>query len=177
MPDMSYVGMEDYDEYGPAVGCQAVEILEFNYRRRMPATNCIPADSPECISGTWYSLPGACPSKSLYKKTDECKQEYPSAQCDSPDGTSSCTYNTRYAGLVELDELVGIKDYEKWWANKTGPTGNFEYNRTIDMGNGTTWWNDRHSESLCDSRIEQVIDLFAKRYPQLPKDLPDPPCL
>ena len=24
----------------------------------------------ECVSGTWYSLVGACPLESLYKKTD-----------------------------------------------------------------------------------------------------------
>lgn len=169
--------MDKYEEYGYAVGCQAVETEEYNYKRQAPATNCVPEDSPECVSGTWYSLPGACPHETLYHKSDECNEQYPSARCDHPDGSLSCTYNVRYAGQVELDELEGISDYEKWWVDEDGPTGNIEYEKITDDGNGTAWWNERHNEERCNSRMAQVVALFGKRYPDLPDNLPDPPCL
>ncbi|OLP92133.1 Ribosomal RNA large subunit methyltransferase E [Symbiodinium microadriaticum] len=163
--------MDKYEEYGYAVGCQAVETEEYNYKRQAPATNCVPDDSPECVSGTWYSLPGACPHKTLYHKTDECEEQYPSAKCDQPDGSLTCTYNVRYAGQVELDELEGIPDYEKWWVDEDGPTGNIEYEKITDDGNGTAWWNERRNEERCNSRMAQVIALFGKRYPDLPDNL------
>jgi len=164
-------------EFGNAVGCQAVETGYYNYKRQAPVDYCDPPDSPECISGTWYSLIGDCPLESLYKKTEDCKQQHPGSRCSEPDGTPGCTYAVRYAGQVSLDEFVGIANYETWWkTDETGPTGNIEYEVTTDHGNGTTWWNDRLSGSECSNRMEQVMALFEKRYPSLPKDLPDPPC-
>ncbi|CAK9115957.1 unnamed protein product [Durusdinium trenchii] len=64
-------------EFGNAVGCQAVETGYYNYKRQAPVDYCDPPDSPECISGTWYSLIGDCPLESLYKKTEDCKQQHP----------------------------------------------------------------------------------------------------
>lgn len=90
-----------------------------------PVDYCDPPDSPECVAGTWYSLIGACPLESLYKKSDACKQQHPGwwrlkappqlkplallagAMCKDPDGTPHCTYAARYAGQVSLDELIG----------------------------------------------------------------------
>lgn len=167
---------DELQEFGNAVGCQAVETGYYNYQRQAPVNYCEPEDSPECVSGTWYSLVGACPLESLYKKTDECKQQYPSPRCADPDGTSQCTYAVRYAGQVSLDEFVGIPDYEKWWQNGTAPTGNIEYEVNSDRGNGTNFWNGRLSQRRCSNRMQKVLDLFGQRYPSLPKDLPDPPC-
>eukprot|EP00438_Fugacium_kawagutii_P014453 Skav223500 [mRNA] locus=scaffold1160:93056:96571:- [translate_table: standard] len=167
---------EELSEFGNAVGCQAVETMQYNYKRQAPVDYCEPADSAECVSGTWYSLVGACPLHSLYQKSDECKQQNPSPRCKEPDGTPGCNYAVRYAGQVSLDEVEGIPNYEMWWQNGTAPTGNIEYEVLSDTGNGTSFWNDRLSERQCSDRMQQVLGLFAKRYPSLPKDLPDPPC-
>merc|ERR1712176_768623 len=86
-----------WGKYGYVVGCQKTSLSTANYRS---------GHRP-----VWFSLPGRCPSKKWYEKTDQCKRDEPGGECDSPDGSNTCTWTARRAGEVRVDELTGISDY------------------------------------------------------------------
>lgn len=166
-------------KYGFLVGCQIVDKALFNY-----APPCDqPEDSPSCHSGTWYSLPGACPEKKMEHKYPGCSLMWPGGRCPSAvvTGQHDCTYWAELAGEISLDELEGIKDYKHWWIgpNEKGdivPNGNIEYNYSMDRGVQMSFWNGRHSQAACTGRMNAVADLFKHKYPDLPRTLPEPPC-
>eukprot|EP00930_Biecheleria_cincta_P029829 TRINITY_DN20697_c0_g2_i1.p1 TRINITY_DN20697_c0_g2~~TRINITY_DN20697_c0_g2_i1.p1 ORF type:complete len:469 (-),score=73.79 TRINITY_DN20697_c0_g2_i1:57-1304(-) len=167
---------DDLKQFGNAVGCQSIDISEYAYNRPLASPLCNPADNPACSSGSWFSLPGPCPLEPMARKTDSCKKEQPGGACDNPDGSSTCTYKTYFAGQVSLDELEGIPNYGTWWKNASGPTGNIEYDVLSDRGKGTTFWDNRNDADAAQRRVESLIRVFANKYSMLPPDLPSPAC-
>lgn len=121
-------------------------------------------------NGVWYSFPGLCPSHRIGHKHGECRHTEPGGRCDQPTGEKNCTWNLEPAGEVRLDELSGIENYTKFCQEKKR-----EYILQTDHGEGFSFWDDRGSTERCKERLELVEDLFAKKYPSMPR-LPDPPC-
>mmetsp|Transcript_74219 Transcript_74219/g.187620 ORF Transcript_74219/g.187620 Transcript_74219/m.187620 type:complete len:230 (-) Transcript_74219:110-799(-) len=132
--------------------------------------------APQCNDALWYSFPGPCPSKDHKGKTEECKQQMPGGRCSDisllgkPD--SECTYYTEKAGEVRLDDLVGIKDYQNWWALEH----NKEYVWETDKGVGTDFWDSRTDAKRCSERMDKLQDLFWRKYPEMPITYGEPPC-
>lgn len=173
-------------QFGYMVGCQVLDPLQFNY---VPFPETIPLckDQPDlaaCAAGTWYSLPGACPSKDLQGKDEACKVAQPGGACKSADvlGSHTCSYYLEPAGQVSLDELEGLSSYSEFWLSPNAkgdrlPNGNVEWDRNSDKGKGMSFWDDRHNLDRNAGRMKSVQALFQRKYPDLPADLPQPPCL
>eukprot|EP00933_Yihiella_yeosuensis_P005785 TRINITY_DN110373_c0_g1_i1.p1 TRINITY_DN110373_c0_g1~~TRINITY_DN110373_c0_g1_i1.p1 ORF type:complete len:531 (+),score=97.78 TRINITY_DN110373_c0_g1_i1:64-1593(+) len=119
----------------------------------------------------WYSLPGRCPSKTFRDKTPECLKAEPGGNCHAPDGSFDCTWKVEHAGELTLDELSGITDYDQFCKD-----GKSEYDKFLDKGNGTTFWDKRRDPIASEQRIQHVQNLYKKKYPEFPASLPDPPC-
>jgi len=81
-------------------------------------------------------------------------------RCDHPTGEWNCTWSYEDAGEVMLEELE---------QNVTG----YGY---CCGGNCTGFWDGRFLSSFCDRRLQQTYDLFAAKYPDMPRDLPVPDC-
>jgi len=122
----------------------------------------------------WYSLPGTCPSKFYFQKTEECIKAEPGGKCKGKDvtGERDCTYTIEEAGEIKLDELSGIKDYNTVCVT----TGQLEYDETADKGKGTSFWDGKADATKGAQRVKHIESLFAKRFPQWPAHLDDPPC-
>ncbi|CAE7491879.1 unnamed protein product [Symbiodinium sp. CCMP2456] len=122
----------------------------------------------------WFSLPGTCPSKFYFQKSDECVKREPGGQCKGGQvtGERDCTYQIEEAGEIPLDELSGIKNYN----DVCESTGVREYDETTDKGTGTSFWNGKADPKKGAERVKFISDLFAKRFPQFPAHLDDPPC-
>jgi len=119
----------------------------------------------------WYSLPGACPSKDKWSKTDACKAEEPGGYCSKPDGSADCTWSSEFAGEIFLDELTGILNYDLFCTS-----GYLEYDLETDTGIGNDFWNHKLNKGACSRRMQEVHRLFEKRYPALPVGLDRHPC-
>jgi hypothetical protein len=134
---------------------------------------CHPDRAPFCNGSVWYSLPGPCPSERFDGKNPECKQAMPGGLCRQATGDRNCTYSYETAGYIDIDELVGIRDYKAFFMD-----GNREYSHKTDSGVGCTFWNGKNDAKLCQERMDKVQALFKKRYPDLPScdELPPPPC-
>lgn len=175
--------------YGAVVGCQPQNPLLSAYK---PLSGSVPfcdaqpsASVPSfCNTGTWYSVPGPCPEKRVADKDGSCKAATPGGACPSSavTGARDCTFHMEPAGEVRLDELVGLHNYSQWAFSLTQdrgvlPSGNVEYVRDTDSGVGTCFWDGLHDPQKCKRRMQAVLKLFEARYPELPTDLPQPPCM
>lgn len=149
-----------WSNLGYAVGCQPLDTTSplLPYYEGPPAP-------------VWYSLPGRCPSKAFQDKTPECLNSEPGGQCEDPDGSFDCTWNVKAAGELTLDELSGIENYTQFCLD-----GKSEYDKFLDKGNGTTFWDNRRSPIASAQRIQKITHLFKQKYPAYPESLPDPPC-
>jgi hypothetical protein len=149
-----------WNTMGYVVGCQPLDVTSPmlpNY-----------AGPPEPV---WYSLPGKCPAQEYGNKTATCVQAMPGGECDDPDGSKNCTWSIKYAGEVRLDDLSGITNYTSFCEG-----GGTEYDKTLDMGTGVDFWNQRRDPVQCRERIAKVEEKFQAKYPSWPVTLGDPPC-
>merc|ERR1712228_297405 len=115
-----------WDTLGYAPGCQHAAfgpVGNYNY------TNTI-----------WYSLPGPCTSQPCGSKNPECQAREPGGRCAQPNGNHTCTWNYEHAGEIRIDDLLGIQDHQALCR-----AGKVEYDRTLDQGTMTSFWNGRSS--------------------------------
>mmetsp|Transcript_137034 Transcript_137034/g.324655 ORF Transcript_137034/g.324655 Transcript_137034/m.324655 type:complete len:402 (+) Transcript_137034:66-1271(+) len=122
----------------------------------------------------WFSLPGTCPSKFYFQKSSSCENAEPGGACKGNEvtGARDCTYKVEEAGEIPLDELSGIKNYN----DVCETTGVREYDEATDKGTGTSFWNGKADPKKGAERVKYITELFAKRFPQFPAKLEDPPC-
>lgn len=147
-----------WDLYGYVVGCQ-------------PNAKTAVAMPGQPV---WYSLPGTCPSKFYYEKSEECIKDEPGGLCPTADvtGTRDCTYFIEDAGEISLDELSGIENYN----DNCALSGDMEYSVDSDKGTGTSFWNDKLDEAAGAKRIQAIQSLFGQKYPSMPMTFDEPPC-
>jgi hypothetical protein len=171
-----------FQQYGYLVGCQHTDSGQGlgNY----VALESYPCVKPNCKEGTWYSLPGPCPSMPLDQKDGMCNMTSPGGQCnftyddingfsEAPvTGESDCTYYTKWAGQIHLNELIGIpvgyQVYQSFWQS-----GNEEYSVALDRGNcqegyNCTFWNGRNDQAQCAQRQQAIKDMFDAKFPFYP---------
>eukprot|EP00929_Paragymnodinium_shiwhaense_P021888 TRINITY_DN14149_c0_g2_i1.p2 TRINITY_DN14149_c0_g2~~TRINITY_DN14149_c0_g2_i1.p2 ORF type:complete len:305 (-),score=60.45 TRINITY_DN14149_c0_g2_i1:232-1146(-) len=151
---------EEWDRYGYFVGCA--------YLGKYPHQDFHSA-YPDSI---WYSLPGPCPQSRIGSKSSSCERKFPGGLCSSPTGAGDCTYSYEEAGNVDFDEVVGIKP--KWRNNAA-----FCRSGCREYGGGhqcISFWRNKESRSSGKRRMNRVLDAFAEKYPDMPRDLPPPPC-
>jgi len=143
-----------WQKYGFVVGCQHLDVGLTTY------------------GGSWYSLPGPCPSQSYAApKSQQCISLNPGGACASPAGNRSCTFHAEPAGDIRLDELVGIQDYEAFRA-----AGGMEYSVSADRGRHLSFWDGKGNGTKCAWRVRQAQALFQKHHPEASESLPEPPC-
>jgi len=126
----------------------------------------------------WYSLPGPCPQMNFRAETRDCKLNYPGGKCDSPTGQGNCTYSVEEAGEIDLDELVGITP--KWPSREEFcKQGGYEGDGARQAnGHKIDFWNNIWDKNANARRVKAALDMFDKKYPDMPKseDMQPPPC-
>jgi len=147
-----------WDPFGYVVGCQPNNVGQV----------AVPG------SPVWYSLPGTCPNKFYYEKTEACNIAEPGGACPTSEvtGARNCTYHMERAGEIRLDDLSGLTDYNQVCQE----TGVREYDVDSGVGIGTKFWNGKTDAAAGARRMEIVKALFAQTYPSMPADLEDPVC-
>ncbi|CAK9050233.1 unnamed protein product [Durusdinium trenchii] len=152
----------NYDRFGYFVGCNNLGSFPFpTYDIHYPGAK-------------WYALPGPCSSKTYQDKDAKCIKEQPGGRCDgTPTGQGNCTYSIEVVGSLTIDEIDGIKDYHEFIH-----TGGVEFNKTLDKGEGCTFWNNMNVTAKNIERVEKVRALFEKKYPDQPldEDMEAPAC-
>eukprot|EP00932_Pfiesteria_piscicida_P001275 SRR837773.11243.p2 GENE.SRR837773.11243~~SRR837773.11243.p2 ORF type:complete len:257 (-),score=111.53 SRR837773.11243:20-760(-) len=128
---------------------------------------------PVYYDGTWYSLPGSCPTKKYMDQSMECRADQPGGVCDAPNGNGTCTYHAEDAGFILLDDLEKLTNYTDFKLN-----GGEEFNQTLDVGVNMSFWDHMNSTEANAARVQAANDLFKAKYPGMPHDddLPNPPC-
>mmetsp|Transcript_82392 Transcript_82392/g.233662 ORF Transcript_82392/g.233662 Transcript_82392/m.233662 type:complete len:457 (+) Transcript_82392:125-1495(+) len=184
-----------FQQNGYLVGCQNTDSSQGlgNY----VSLQSVPCTPPNCKEGTWYSLPGPCPSYPLENKDYTCNGTSPGGQCqfvygdggvtgfdEAPvTGENDCTYYAKWAGQIHLNELIGLPpdlaSYQAFWQAQ-----NWEYNVASDAGVCTenyncTFWNGRNDQEACAVRQRYIQDTFDAKFPFYPATSTlgeSPPC-
>lgn len=162
-----------WDAYGYIVGC--------NELGKGPYPSCPPHGSdhgegycPIAYPGAvWYSLPGPCPDDEFDKCSQRREHESPGGYCTgSPIGSSNCTWTYEEAGEIDIDELVGIKerygDHNHFC--KQGCLEYVKHGWEKDRGRCIDWWDYQHDEARNLQRMQEVDDMFKRKYPHLSSD-------
>eukprot|EP00929_Paragymnodinium_shiwhaense_P101481 TRINITY_DN645_c0_g2_i1.p1 TRINITY_DN645_c0_g2~~TRINITY_DN645_c0_g2_i1.p1 ORF type:complete len:724 (+),score=125.05 TRINITY_DN645_c0_g2_i1:124-2295(+) len=129
-------------------------------------------------NAAWYSVAGRCPAVPFNRVPSWCKMTMPGGACSDPTGAGNCTYSYEEAGEIDLDELVGIKP--RWpsraaFCKQCGTEGS-AWGRG---GCGLRFWgNNIWDERSARSQVQKALDMFHKKYPNMPKqdDMPEPDC-
>jgi len=165
---------ETFRKFGYNVGCQLLDPTLSAYASPFQTQRgCKPT---ETCPGVWFSLPGQCPTKDLLDKTQQCVEEEMGGACASVTGEKICTYHYEHAGEVRMDELSGLDDSTRWWLPDKMGRKKAEYVKDLDGGVGTHFWDGKMNVSKGSERQRKVLDLFQKKYPQLPETYGQPPC-
>lgn len=122
--------------------------------------------------GKWFSLPGHCPSATINDKTSRCMDEEPGGACKKADLIGDCTYHVEQVGEISIDELERIDNYTAFCAD-----GSMEFDKIMDKGIGSTFWNKFGDAKLCHRRAQQVKAMFRFKYPDVPDSIGEPPCV
>eukprot|EP00441_Pelagodinium_beii_P016590 CAMPEP_0197667336 /NCGR_PEP_ID=MMETSP1338-20131121/65949_1 /TAXON_ID=43686 ORGANISM="Pelagodinium beii, Strain RCC1491" /NCGR_SAMPLE_ID=MMETSP1338 /ASSEMBLY_ACC=CAM_ASM_000754 /LENGTH=393 /DNA_ID=CAMNT_0043246553 /DNA_START=17 /DNA_END=1198 /DNA_ORIENTATION=+ len=162
-------GCENLEYYGPVVGCETWDKQQ--EQNNFPHTQWI---GENVYPGArWYSLPGHCSSRQFWDQTEDCIKDEPGGSCPPgvlPTGQFDCTYSYEKAGQINISDLEGIDSFDEFIES-----GGEEYSRRSDKGTKMHFWDGRDNTTLCQRRIDAVLQLFKKQYPLMP-DLPDPEC-
>jgi len=163
---------ENLQEYGPAVGCES-----WTKKTDSKQGNNFPHSQWKGLNkypnAMWYSLPGRCSSKKFWNQTGDCEKHDPSGECPPgviPSGERTCTYSYQKVGEILINELEGIDSFSEFVKE-----GGREYDRMVDGGKNMDFWNKIGDPNACQQRIDKVIMLFLKKYPDQPV-LHDPIC-
>jgi len=155
-----------WQKYGQVVGCQHIP-----YNVGVYAAYCRP---PNCRQAHWYSLPGKCPSQTLWAKTPDCIAQEPTGACPigSPvTGERGCTYHIEQAGELLLDEIYYVGNVQAFCAGRK-----MEYNNQTDHGVGISFWDGIYDPAKCTDRLNTVRAKFKAKYPDMPASLDEPRC-
>lgn len=177
---------------GYVVGCQNTDSSAGlgNY----VSLSSVPCTPPNCKEGTWYSLPGPCPSSYYNQRPDYCNITEPGGQCQfiygegggvtgfevpPVSGQKDCAFYAKWAGQIYLNELIGLptvelgqkvhyQRYNEWWQQ-----GNQEYSVSYDRGicaEGTdcSFWNGRNNQTACAERMRKIEYIFDTKFPFYP---------
>ena len=139
--------LDDYQKFGYVVGCDRPSFSHAAYSQ-----------------ATWYSFPGACPSKTFQQKQG-CAEA--GGECKAGEAWSrTCTWRKQFAGEITLDQLTHNFHFEDRCKK-----GFEEYNIAADRGQGTNYWHTRSSKRVCDRRMSWAKRVFASRCggPRLPE--------
>lgn len=177
-----------FKQFGFVVGCRSLSSeLRSSMRSsytELPSTNCTgrrDRTTPRCIdrfptscgehgAPVFYSLPGACPTQNFAGKRGRCTEEEPGGSCEIVTGTANCTYHADAAGVLRLDDVVGISDYSRFLGD-----GGVEYDVDSDRGRGVSFWDGRFDALRCRQRMERIAKLFREHWPD-PLDLEQDLC-
>ncbi|CAK8998310.1 unnamed protein product [Durusdinium trenchii] len=163
MPDHVKKCNDIWTKFGFEVGCQVVPTGVSGYE-----------------GGFWSSFPGRCPSMPFtddspqggQKKTSTCMRDWAGGSCPEPDGTPDCTWHIEPAGYVMLSELMGED------ADQILNSGGHLYDEVLDRGVGTSnnFWAKKKDKAACTARMNKLLMLFAKKFPDFDAALPEPSC-
>lgn len=78
-----------------------------------------------------------------------------------PTGESSCTWSVESAGAVSLEEIENTKP----WGGNCCPADRC-----------TGFWDNQFDEGATKSRVNDILDIFAEKFPDMPRDLDTAPC-
>mmetsp|Transcript_68035 Transcript_68035/g.142064 ORF Transcript_68035/g.142064 Transcript_68035/m.142064 type:complete len:559 (+) Transcript_68035:133-1809(+) len=157
-----WVCEDQFDKYGYFVGCN-------NLSSGFPFPTW-----DVYYAGIWYSLPGSCSNKKFMDESIECRLDEPGGMCKgTPTGNGTCTYSYEEAGVILLDDLVGLDNYTAF-----KEAGGEEYNATLDEGVNMTFWNGLNNTEANAARVKAVDQMFKEKYPDMPsnEELPPPTC-
>jgi len=143
---------EYWRRFGYVVGCQNQDTSIARY-----------------VNGVWYSLPGRCPSRAFFHKSEFCFSHEPGGHCADPNGNRDCTWNIEEAGEVRMDEFEGLNDF-----NNQCKEGDVGYDPTKDTGTITNFWQHKQDPWKCSQREAMLRSLFERRAPVPP--LEEPQC-
>eukprot|EP00965_Chrysotila_dentata_P022981 761603-Pleurochrysis_carterae.AAC.1 len=124
----------------------------------------------------FFTLPGRCPGSVWEQKTDACMRAESGGECADPNGTATCTWRADPIGFVTLDELAGISDHGQL-CNSHPRALPLEYDPALDAGHGVCFWNGRADPDRCKERASKLNELFKRKYPHIPGDVPAPICM
>lgn len=180
---------------GYVVGCQNTDSSQGlgNY----VSLTTVPCTPPNCKEGTWYSMPGPCPSTYYNLQQPGCNLTEPGGQCQfnygqgggaqgvtgfeipPVSGTKDCAYYAKWAGQIYLNELIGLpvvelgqkvhyQRYTEWWQQ-----GYSEFNVAYDTGicpegQDCTFWAGRNNQTACAERMKKIQYLFDSKFPFYP---------
>merc|ERR1712217_961391 len=98
-----------------------------------------------------------------FEKTATCIAAEPGGMCpnSSVTGTRNCTYYFEKAGEIMLDDISGIKDYNKICQEQQV----LEYDVFTDKGRGTVFWNAKIDPEAGKERMQRISDLFEQQFP------------
>lgn len=162
MPDHVKKCNDIWTKFGFEVGCQVVPTGVSGYE-----------------GGFWSSFPGRCPSMPFTddspqggaKKSNSCMRDWAGGSCPDPDGTPDCTWKIEPAGYVMLNELMGED------ATEILNAGGHLYDEVLDRGVGSNnFWRGKKDKKACKKRMDKLLQLFAKKFPDFDAALPDPTC-
>mmetsp|Transcript_18663 Transcript_18663/g.44212 ORF Transcript_18663/g.44212 Transcript_18663/m.44212 type:complete len:303 (-) Transcript_18663:82-990(-) len=139
--------LDDYKKFGFVVGCDRPSFAHAAYSQ-----------------ATWYSFPGACPSKTFAQKSG-CSEAGGECKAGEP-WSKTCTWRKEYAGQITLDQLTHNYDFEKRCKK-----GFEEYNIATDRGQGTNYWHTRSSAAVCNRRMSWAKKVIQQKCggPSLPE--------
>jgi len=157
----SYNTSYEYGRYGFHVGCNNLGEYPF------------PMYEVYYPKSVWYTLPGACPSKTFDTTDPACVAQEPGGLCEGePTGTGDCTWNYKYMGKVSIDDLVDVP------VSQLAKSGGREYDPFTDKGIKTNFWDGINTTEANAKRIKALRKLFAEKFPDqaLDEEMPSPPC-
>jgi len=153
---------QTWDKYGYVVGCNNLGSFPF------------PDYETFYQDGVWFSLPGKCSQIEFSKRSPSCGLSEPGGKCSGdPTGARNCTWSIEPAGEIDIDELVGIRGGHEQFCKR----GCVEYSRKTAAGNcGIKFWDGKWSKDANRGRVQKALELFKKKYPNMPAVLPEPRC-
>eukprot|EP00928_Gymnodinium_smaydae_P000632 TRINITY_DN10240_c0_g3_i1.p1 TRINITY_DN10240_c0_g3~~TRINITY_DN10240_c0_g3_i1.p1 ORF type:complete len:515 (+),score=80.15 TRINITY_DN10240_c0_g3_i1:63-1547(+) len=156
----------EWAEFGHHVGCAPVgdwPHTDFKTGKNYP-------------DAIWYSLIGACPGEPRNRASSQCKQRFPGGHCNKADGRGTCTYSYEEAGVINIDELVGIRP--RWRTRRDFCSQCHSEGSPWNPGGcGLSFWGQNiYDRNANAARAERVKDAFKKKFPNMPRDMPAPPC-
>merc|ERR1712232_593426 len=115
---------------------------------------------------------------SFKKSTQECEIAYPGGLCHAATGQGNCTFNFEEAGVLMLDELVGIHPTyadRKEFCSKCSTEGGPHWKGGCGLD---FWGKDIWDKTANAQRVQKTLDAFHAKYPGMPKetDIPPPKC-
>lgn len=77
-----------------------------------------------------------------------------------PSGDKDCTWSFEEAGTVSLEEMEAVSPGSE----------------NCCEGHCTNFWHDQFNPGAMSWRVHAAMEVFKKKYPEMPWDLPAPPC-